>query len=128
MVRHEAIGIDDAMRRQRTPLLVFRMSLKAEKLQELPIIRPLLKDILMIDTPEHNVVDARSTLFSRFSWHNFSNDGAKIRNNIQTAKKKYTKRTVPFVYCTIVPLYHLHFSFSLQQAEKSNYYIYIILL
>ena len=71
MIRHEAIGVDDAMRRQRMPLLVFRMSLKSEQLSELPIIRPLLKDILMIDTPQHNVVDARTTLFSCFSWHNF---------------------------------------------------------
>ena len=30
MVRHEAIGIDDAMRRQRMPLLVFRMCLESE--------------------------------------------------------------------------------------------------
>ena len=80
------------------PLLVFWMRLKSEQLQELPIIRPLLKDILMIDTPEHDVVDARTTLFSCFSWHNISIDGANIRKNLQTTKKKYTKRTVPFVY------------------------------
>ena len=80
------------------PLLVFWMSLKLEQLQELPVIRSLLKDILMIDTPKHNVVDARTTLFSCFSWHNYSNNGAKISNNPQTAKKKYTKGTVPFVY------------------------------
>ena len=60
------------MWRQRMSLFIFRMCLKSEQLQELPIIRPFLKDILMIDTPEHNVVDARTTLFSRFSWHNIS--------------------------------------------------------
>ena len=55
----------------------------------------------MIDTPQHNVVDARTTLFSCFSWHNYSNNGAKISNNPQTTKKKYTKGTVPFVYLPI---------------------------
>jgi len=82
-------------------LLVFRMSLKSKQLQELPIIRPLLKDILVIDTPEHNVVDTRTTLFSCFSWHNFQNDeidGANIRNNIQTTKKSTQKE--PSLLCT----------------------------
>ena len=74
------------------------MRLKSEQLQELPIIRPLLKDILMIDTPEHNMVDARTTLFSCFSWHNISIDGAKIRKNLQTAKKSTQKE--PSLLCT----------------------------
>ena len=53
------------------PLLVFRMSLKPKQLKKLPIIRPILKDILMIDTPEHDVVYTCTTLFSWFSWHSF---------------------------------------------------------
>ena len=82
-------------------LFVFRMSLKPQQLQELPIVRALLKNILMIDTPKHYMVDTSTALFSRFSWHNITNDDAKIKKKLQIAKKKYTKRTVPFVYIKI---------------------------
>jgi len=83
----------------------------------------------MIDTPEHDVVDTRTTLFSCFSWHNISNNDAKISNNPQTSKKKYTKRTVPFVYFCVQKrdaVRHLLMFFGLPVISQSVRQAYLI--
>ena len=84
------------------PLLVFRMSLKPQQLQELPIVRPILKDILMIDTPEHHVVYTCTTLFSWFSWHSFSKCCCKDKEKTTNRQKKVHKSTQkePSLLCT----------------------------
>ena len=57
------------------------------------------------------MVDTSTALFSRFSWHNIPNDDAKIKKKLQIAKKKYTKRTVPFVYISSGNLFRSLVSF-----------------
>ena len=89
------------------PLLVFRMSLKPQQLQELPIVRPILKDILMIDTPEHHVVYTCTTLFSWFSWHSFSKRCCKDKEKTTNRQKKVHKSTQkePSLLCTDTPFF-----------------------
>ena len=72
MIRHQTIGVYDAMRRQRFPVLVFRKCLLFHQTYELPVVLARLEDVLPVDTSQHHVVNSRSALLSQLSWHKLS--------------------------------------------------------
>ena len=64
MVGHQAIGIDQAGRREWQPSLVCGVDSMMEQLDELEIVVRIIKDILPINTSKHHVIDACSAVSS----------------------------------------------------------------
>ena len=95
MVRHQTVSIDDDMRRQGLASLVLRKRLHTKQFQKLPVICPVLEDVLVIDAAHHHVVNTRCTLLTLFSRHilvsSFKFSTAKIRNIFQPAKENGEK-------------------------------------
>ena len=97
MVGHKTIRIEIAMRRQRAAFLILRECLLTQEFNKLPIVVSILKDILVIDTSEHHMINTRSTTYSSTSRHIVNNDSVnycrKYTVLLSRVQEKHAKST-----------------------------------
>jgi hypothetical protein len=62
MVGHQTVGIESAMSGKNMAIVIMSDYQPIENLEELDVVLVILKDVLLVDTTKHNMIDACRTM------------------------------------------------------------------
>ena len=62
MVGHQTVGIESAMRGKNMAIVIMSDYQPIENLEELDVVLIIFKDVLLVDTTKHDMIDACCTL------------------------------------------------------------------